>query len=176
LEIDKKKLFALLDIDESKLPIDRRQIAFLGAVQKIIEEEQPDEIAVNYTRGFPASYVDLGFLQECMGKLQKLNLLNKEIIELLIVSLVCRVKSLNIKETETHWYVEFTTEDDYGYYDYRFSYYKESDLGKEIEEEMRIDENSIKEDIEQTIENAITRKRRKYTENEGLSGDDIALR
>lgn len=115
---------------------DNRQSMFKKAVGDLIEKEEPDDVKVtNVCRGFYAASVNLGWLQQKIKMYRDEHRPNittlKELIEQEFPGVVQRLKELVIKEKRVDLTeyglgeaidlnIEFTTKDDFGYYDYKF--------------------------------------------------------
>ncbi len=117
------KLFE--DVPHSEDP---RQVEFLKVIEQMRQEEEgPDDLDVIPMRGFPASCVDLAWLQTEIEEYWKTGHVKdttalSEAISARLGSAVQRCKDWSIQTTEDDYLaIRFETKDDRGWYVYEFA-------------------------------------------------------
>lgn len=127
---DDKDLLVFLVKTGIELPRkqDPRQTAFVEATANMKKEMEGWDLQISYDEnhpvGFPASFVDLGYLQNVFYQAcQHGRNFNKKFIILMLTTLVHRTKSFDIKKIENSYIYEikFQSKDDYGWYEYKFN-------------------------------------------------------
>lgn len=112
---------------------DERQKVSRRAISEMVAELEKEggNVTHNLDGKYKASFVNLGGIYDKIvekfkgGATTELTKEKKKRIMNLIIDIVQRVKGFSFEETETHWNIEFSTKDDYSYYGYEFSIYKE---------------------------------------------------
>lgn len=110
---------------------DERQEHFLRFVDGTRDNEELDGAAIISMNGFPASWVNLAWIQAKAERAQK-DLLDEhgpsyvsKVVELIVVACVQRVKYIKAKlnsRGKARWLeASFRTKDEGGYYSYQFS-------------------------------------------------------
>ena len=103
------------------LGFDKRQNVFRGVVKDLKASKEWSVLdVINIEVGWPASSVDLGWLQDVIHFYRDKGSFNSEMIGNILDTFVQRLKERDIKETEEGYRITFATKDDHGWYDYAF--------------------------------------------------------
>ena len=115
------------DIPKFSISKQKALCAATGSIVDFLSDEGCAEIGFISIKGFPASHIDLGWIQDNISNFWKrFDGTKEELADLVddeIGNVIQRLKSRKVELTETHLNVKFSTKDDCGWYGYDFSVY-----------------------------------------------------